>query len=69
MKREDLKEIWMPVWNITGKMERNYGRIIIETGCSRAFLTAFFEALYGEDYPENTEMPLGEWEVKLRKKE
>lgn len=65
MKREDFKKMWMNVWKITGKMEKNRGKITIEIETSRSFFNEFFEALYGKDHPEGSEMRIGEWKVKL----
>lgn len=64
-----LPVIGLNVWLIKGKMERNMGKIILECGVSRTLFNEFFEELYGKDYPEGAEMPLGEYRVMLYKKE
>jgi hypothetical protein len=67
MERKDFKRMWMNVFKITGKMDKNLGTIVIETQCSREFFNEFFKALYGDDHPEGAEVPIGEWKVVLSK--
>lgn len=66
MKKEDRG---MNVWLIKGEIERNRGKVIIECGTTRTFFNEFFEKLYGKDFPEGAEMPLGTYRVKLIKQE